>query len=130
MRRLLVSLSPSEEQDQERNGLRDALQKETPGSTTALVALPKCSKMALKLCSLPILVHCYSRPLFAALGVPFSYGRNLRPELAGAIGDDASTHPVEDHENDDGAAEQAAVEAQQGREVASGPHQALCTAPR
>jgi len=54
MRRLLVSLSPSEEQDQERNGLRDALQKETPGSTTALVALPKCSKMALKLCSLPV----------------------------------------------------------------------------
>jgi len=39
-----------------------------------------------------------------SLGVPFSHGRHPRPELAGAVGDDASTDPVENEENDDGAA--------------------------
>jgi hypothetical protein len=46
-KRLLASLSPSGEQDQERDGFRNAIQKETPGSTTALVALSKRSRLAL-----------------------------------------------------------------------------------
>src|SRR5262249_47249276 len=52
-RRWLSSRSPAGEPDQERNGLRNTLQKETPGSTTDRVALPKFSKMAPRLCAFP-----------------------------------------------------------------------------
>jgi hypothetical protein len=47
----LTSLAVSAEQDQERNGFLNALQKETTGSTTGPVALPNCSEMAPKLCA-------------------------------------------------------------------------------
>ena len=48
---------------------------------------------------------------------PFSHGRHLRPELAGAVGDDSSTDPVENEENDDGASEHATEERQHERKI-------------
>jgi hypothetical protein len=48
-----ASLSPHGEQDKERNGFRNALEKETPGSTTAWMALSKRSKLALISRSVP-----------------------------------------------------------------------------
>ena len=52
-RHFLASLAVRGEQDKERNGIGSAPQKETPGSRTSKVALPRCSSMALKICVAP-----------------------------------------------------------------------------
>jgi hypothetical protein len=48
-----------------------------------------------------------------SLRIPFSHGRHLRSELTGALGDDASTDPVQKEEDDDGASKLTAEEYQQ-----------------
>jgi hypothetical protein len=52
-RHFTASLSACLEGDKERNSVRTALQKETPGSTTSPVALSRCSRMAPNICAAP-----------------------------------------------------------------------------
>jgi hypothetical protein len=90
-RHFLTNLSACGEQDKEQNGLRNVLQKETHGSTTAPVALCGCSRMAPKYCAAPASITSSTRevfimpPLELHFRVEIEFHRRLRSASAGNL---------------------------------------------